>query len=112
MTQNNTMSDMKSSMIIAELIDDITLTLEDFSQACAVEPAWVVERVEAGILGGKTQGQVTFCFVSADLMRARQLVAIERDFDANQELAALVADLIEEVRRLKAHLKAVGVGAN
>ncbi|MBE0591990.1 MAG: MerR family transcriptional regulator, partial [Gemmatimonadales bacterium] len=29
---------------------------------------------------------------------------LERDFDANEELAALVADLIEEVQRLRAKL--------
>jgi len=37
------------------------------------------------------------------------LVAVERDFDANPELAALVADLIEEVERLKARLNAAGL---
>jgi chaperone modulatory protein CbpM len=35
--------------------------------------------------------------------------AIERDFDANPELAALVVDLIEEVGRLKGRLRAAGI---
>ena len=45
----------------------------------------------------------------AELARARRLAALERDFDANPELAALVADLIEEVARLKRRLKAAGL---
>jgi chaperone modulatory protein CbpM len=34
-------------------------------------------------------------------LRARRLADIERTFEANEELAALVVDLIEEVERLR-----------
>jgi chaperone modulatory protein CbpM len=40
-------------------------------------------------------------FTSVQLLRARRLADIERTFDANDELAALVVDLIEEVERLR-----------
>ena len=40
-------------------------------------------------------------FTSAQLLRARRLADIERTFEANEELAALVVDLIEEVERLR-----------
>ncbi len=93
---------------IGELLDEATLTLEQLSVACAVEPAWVLERVEAGILTGKLREETSWCFVSADLVRARRVVSVERDFDANPELAALVADLIEEVNRLKQQLIRLG----
>ena len=82
------------------------------SVACAVEPAWILERVEAGILTGKLREETSWCFVSTDLVRARRLVSVERDFDANPELAALVADLIEEVNRLKQQLKKIGSSEN
>jgi chaperone modulatory protein CbpM len=101
MTQND--------ILTGELLDEVTLTLEELAQACAVDPEWIVARVEAGILGGTLQQPVAWCFASADLVRARRLVSIERDFDANQELAALVADLIEEVGHLKMRLKAAGL---
>ena len=90
---------------IGELLDETTLTLEELALACAVEPEWILERIDAGILTGTLREETTWCFVSADLVRARRLVSIERDFDANPELAALVADLIEEVNRLKQQLK-------
>ena len=91
------------------LLDEVALTLEDLARACAVESQWIVERVEAGLLGSVSLKSVEWRFVSADLVRARRLAALERDFDANQELAALVVDLIEEVGRLRGRLKAAGL---
>ena len=91
------------------LLDEVALTLEDLARACAVESQWIVERVEAGLLGSASLKSVEWRFASADLVRARRLAALERDFDANQELAALVVDLIEEVGRLRGRLKAAGL---
>jgi chaperone modulatory protein CbpM len=94
------------------VLDEVALTLEDLARACAVESRWVVERVEAGLLGSASQKSMEWRFVSADLARARRLAALERDFEANQELAALVVDLIEEVGRLRGRLKAAGLAAD
>ena len=102
MTQND--------ILAGVLLDEVALSLEEMACACAVEPDWIVERVEAGFLGDVAVGQVTrWQFTSAELARARRMVAVERDFDANPELAALVADLIEEVERLKGRLNAAGL---
>jgi chaperone modulatory protein CbpM len=84
-----------------------SLTLEELAAACAVEPAWVVERVEAGFIGGLAAvARTRWRFASAELVRARRLVSLERDMDANPELAALVADLIEEVQTLRRKVRA------
>jgi chaperone modulatory protein CbpM len=96
------------------LLDDVALTIEELARACDVEPDWVVRRVQAGILGGQqgeqTRLQVTsWRFRSGDLLRARRLVRVERDFDADEEMAALVVDLSDEVRRLRARLHALGM---
>lgn len=92
------------------LLDDAALTLDELARACDVEPDWVVRRVESGILGGQPALQVTaWRFKSGDLVRARRLLRVERDFDANEDVAALVVDLGEEVRRLRARLHALGL---
>lgn len=97
-------------IVTCVVVDEVTLDLDELARACAVESLWVVERVEAGLLGALNQQQPTcWRFSSAELARARRLAALERDFDANPELAALVADLIEEVARLKGRLKAAGL---
>jgi chaperone modulatory protein CbpM len=91
------------------LLDDAALTLEELARACAVEPDWVVRRVRAGILGGQPAVQITeWRFRSQDLLRARRLLRVEQDFDANEDVAALVVDLGDEVRRLRARLHAMG----
>jgi chaperone modulatory protein CbpM len=91
------------------LLDDAALTLEELARACAVEPDWVVRRVRAGILGGQPAVQITeWRFRSQDLLRARRLLRVEQDFDANEDVAALVVDLGDEVRRLRARLHALG----
>jgi chaperone modulatory protein CbpM len=95
--------------IACVVLDDASssLTVEELAAACAVEPGWVVERVEAGFIGDFTAVKRTrWRFASAELMRARRLASLERDMDANPELAALVADLIEEVQALRRRMRA------
>jgi chaperone modulatory protein CbpM len=47
----------------------------------------------------------TWRFGSRHLWRTRAMHRIERDFDAAPELAALVADLLEEIEALRARLR-------
>jgi chaperone modulatory protein CbpM len=96
----------KNEVLTGELLDDVTLTLRELAEACHVEEVWVVERVNAGIIQSVKKDQ-TWHFVSADLIRAKKLLAIERSFDADAELAALVTDLIEEIAQLKQKLRIV-----
>ncbi|HVG05699.1 MAG TPA: chaperone modulator CbpM [Burkholderiaceae bacterium] len=82
------------------LIDEHTLDLHELASACAVPAEWVVERVEAGLLTCcSSEGEMRFA--STHLVRARRMITTERSFDANGELAALVADLLEEVEQLR-----------
>ncbi|MBQ5948984.1 chaperone modulator CbpM [Massilia sp. ST3] len=90
------------------LLDETALTLDQLAYACNVEPEWVVRHVEAGVLGDGTVQVTDWRFRSGDLARARRLLHLERDFDANEELAALVLDLADEIRRLRARLHALG----
>jgi chaperone modulatory protein CbpM len=43
----------------------------------------------------------TWRFSGASLLRARRMRQLERDFDAVPELAALVADMLEEIDSLR-----------
>ena len=90
------------------LIDDVALDMEELARACQVEPDWVVRHVQAGVLGGEAE-VTTLRFRSSDLARARRLLELERHFDANEDLAALVIDLADEVRRLRARLRTLGL---
>ena len=100
---------VENNIVNGEILDETTLTLEEFAHACAVERQWVKERVESGMLGDGTHYISQWRFTSHDLIRARRLRQMEYDFDAVPELAALVADLFEENERLKGRLRAAGL---
>lgn len=84
--------------------DDEGLTLDELCRACAVSPDWVDERVRAGLLA-PLQPAGAWRFDAALLLRVRVMRRVERDFDAVPELAALVADLQDEIRHLRARLR-------
>lgn len=86
-----------------ELIDSDQLSLEDLARQCAVSPDWVLDRVHDELLTATWREGACF-FSSATLWRAQHMVMIERQFDANPALAALVADMSEEIRRLREQL--------
>jgi chaperone modulatory protein CbpM len=87
------------------------LTLDELARACEVEPEWVVQHVQSGILlgAGQIASVESLQFTSVDLGRARRLAQLERVFDADENLAALVVDLCDEVHRLKSRLRAAGM---
>lgn len=96
----------QAECISGVLLDEAALTLDELARACAVEPEWVVQRVRTGILLDGASAETTgWRFTSIDLVRARRLRQVERDFDANDDVAALVVDLSEEIRRLRDKLR-------
>ena len=107
---------MNTTVIVGVLLDDAALDLHELARACGVEPDWVVRHVSDGLLGTDTvvalgldeAARSQWRFRSDDLQRARRLVSLERDLDANEEIAALVLDLADEVRRLRTRLRVLG----
>jgi len=93
-----------NEIITAYVLDDACLTLEDLCAACSVEPVWVIHHVEEGLLTPLSGAVTNWRFTSASLTRTRRIRALERDFDAVPELAALMVDLLEEVEALRARL--------
>ena len=79
-----------------EILEGACLTLEQLCAAGAIERAWLVERMEAGLIA-TSEGR----FTAAALVRVRRMREIERAYDAAPELAALVADMLEEIDRLR-----------
>ena len=91
-------------------LDETALSVDELARACNVEPEWVVRHVQAGVLGEEPGVQVTSLrFRSSDLSRARRLLRIERDFEAGEELAGLLIDMSDEIRRLRARLHVLGI---
>lgn len=93
----------------ARLLDQERLGVEELAACCSVTREWVIEHVEGGVLmSAAGAGPEEWTFSSRELLRARQLRLLERDFDANIELAGLIVDLVEEVERLRVRLRRTG----
>ncbi len=84
----------KDEVLTASLVE--FMSIEEAAFLCRVEEAWLSCRVKEGYFIEREEG-----FSSHDLKRAKRMSDVERNFDAAPELAALVADLLEEIDRLK-----------
>ena len=89
---------------LIELLDD-ALSLHELAQCCRVTPDWVLTHVQAGVLQPQHgHAAADWRFPSTTLVRARRIVQLEQTYDADPQLAALAADLMEEVARLRRQL--------
>jgi len=93
-----------SEILVGVVLEDVALSVDEMARACACEPRWVIDRIASGVLECTVVTTGERRFASAGLARARRLLALERAFDADPELAALTVDLIEEVEALRRQL--------
>lgn len=91
------------------VLEDACLTVEEVAYACAVSTDWIQRYVEEGLLPSRTGTLAEWRFSSRELRRVRHMHRIERDFEAVPELAALVADLLEELDSLRTRLRQAGL---
>jgi chaperone modulatory protein CbpM len=97
-------------ILIGSLMEDTWLTLEQVAAACPVEPTWLLRHLEEGLFPHAESVAGVWRFSGPALLRARRMRQLERDFEAVPELAALVADLLEEVDDLRGRLRRAGLG--
>ena len=97
---------MAHEMHHAQLLDESAFTDEDLARACGVQITWVREHVQAGVLHVDA-GSGQWRFASTTVVRARRIAGLESAFDADPQLAALTADLIEEVVELRRRLESM-----
>lgn len=98
----------EEDILMGSLMEESWLTLEQVAAACAVEPAWLLRHLEEGLIPQAESVAGVWRFSSPALLRARRMRQIERDFDAVPELAALVADMLEEMDALRTRLRCLG----
>ena len=84
--------------------DDDGLTLEQLCSVCAVTPSWVSLRIEEGLIGMPEVEPTLWRFDLSTRLRVGRMHVLERDFGAVPELAALVADLQDEISALRERL--------
>ena len=85
-----------------------SLSLEELCSVCALERDWIAVRVREGLIPVAGGNETQWRFTLATLARVRRMRDIERGFEAVPELAALVADLLEELDELRARQRRAG----
>ena len=96
----------------AVMVDDAApLSLHEMACLCEQQIDWVVTLVREGLVGVERDmipaetSPECWVFASAAVARARQIARVQRDFEVNLDAAALMVDLMEEVRQLRAQLE-------
>jgi chaperone modulatory protein CbpM len=92
----------EDEILVGSLMENSWLTLEQVAAACTVDPQWLLRHIEEGLFPHAESVAGVWCLSSTSLRRARRMRQLERDFDAVPELAALMADLLEELDELRA----------
>ena len=99
-----------SDEIVGAVLEGASLTITQVCAVCAIEEEWIVRHVEEGLFSVSGATVTEWRFSSADLRRAQRMRALERDFEAAPELAALMADMLEEIDGLRSRLRRAGLG--
>lgn len=99
---------------VEALLDELWLDMDALCRLAGVSQPWLHEHLQAGLLPPRPLAmrdapRDALRFDAADLRRARRMAGLERDFDAVPELAALVADLEDELASLRARLRRLGL---
>lgn len=92
-------------ILIGSLMEDTWLTIEQLAVACTVEPGWLMRHMEEGLFPHAESVAGVWRLSGSSMLRARRMNQIERDFDAAPELAALVADMLEEMDMMRQKLR-------
>lgn len=95
--------------LVGCLVDDSWLTLEQVAAACTVDAEWLLVHLDGGLFPGVESVAGVWRFSMPSILRARRMRQLERDFDAVPELAALIADLLEDADELRARLRLAGL---
>ena len=96
-------------ILVGSLVEETWLTLEQASAACAVEPEWLLRHVAEGLFPYVESVAGGWRLPAAALLRARRMRRLEIDFEAVPELAALMADLLEEMDDMRRRMRRAGV---
>ena len=99
----------EDDILVGSLMEDSWMTLEQLAAACTADAAWLLSHVEEGLLPQAHSMAGVWRFSDKLLLRARRIRQLERDFDAVPELAALVADMLDEMDRMRARLACAGL---
>ena len=89
------------------LEEDQTLSLAEVCRACDVSANRLLAMIEEGLLEPRGSAPERWALPATQLRRVQVAVRLERDLGVNLAGAGLALDLLEEVRVLRARVRAL-----
>jgi chaperone modulatory protein CbpM len=98
------MATRQTEILVGQILEEeVTLTFDEVSGACAVARERIVELVEQGLLEPRAGADQR---LGGDaLRRARIALRLQRDLGVNAAGASLVVELLERIELLEARLR-------
>ena len=98
------MTTPETRIFVGQIVEEeLTLTVDELSGACAVERERIVELIEHGVLEAPAGGGQHYG--GGSLRRARLALRLQRDLGVNAAGASLVIELLERIEVLEARLR-------
>lgn len=98
---------------VVELLDEPAFSLQELANCCAVSSEWLIQHVHEETItplsaaGERPEGR-QWRFSAQTRVRVHRIAWLEQTYDADPQLAALAADLMEEISSLRSKLKTSG----
>lgn len=89
-----------------ELVETSTrLTVSELCVMCNVEETWVSELIAHGAIDTARAAKGSWSVSAATVVRVKKARRLARDFEMNASSVALALDLLDEIDRLRAHIR-------
>jgi len=107
------MTNPESPAVLGVIVErELRFTLVELSHACDVDATRIIALVEEGVLPAAGDAPDQWWFEGVWLRRARRALRLSEDLHLDAAGTAVVLDLLDEVERLRAQLRAAGVSAS
>jgi chaperone modulatory protein CbpM len=98
----------EDEILVGSLMENSWLTLEQVAAACTVDPQWLLRHIEDGLFPHAESVAGVWCFLEHQSAARTAHAAARTGLRCRPELAALMADLLEELDELRARLGVAG----
>ena len=99
--------ELQSQLCGIILEEQTELTLADISHSCSVHAEYIIELVDEGVLAPIGREPVLWRFTGVHTHRVTLAMRLQRDLGINLAGVALVLQLLDEVKELRARLSSI-----
>jgi len=100
------MGERELKIAVSLVLDEhVTLSLREMCRGCGLPGEDLMAMVEEGLLQPQGPSPARWRFAASELERVRAALRLQRDLGLNLAGVALVLDLLDEVRALRARVR-------